>query len=100
MSDNAHGGDLCITRAASSGWICEFSQAALHLSSRVGFADPSPDSSPLQAQPRGRGKSWVRRVLCLFYREPISSLIELKTAAPSSVPQACSAQQFLTIAEI
>lgn len=100
MSDNAHSGDLCITRAASSGWICELFQSALYLSSLVGFADPNPDSSLLQAQPWRRGKSWEQRVPCLFCWELISSLIELKTAAPSSLLQACCAQQFLTIAEI
>lgn len=57
MSDNEHSGDLCITRAASSGWICELFQAALYLSSLVGFADPKPGSSLLQAQHRRRGES-------------------------------------------
>lgn len=46
MFDNARGGDLCITRAASSGWSCELFQAALYCSSLVGFAEPQPRFLP------------------------------------------------------
>lgn len=46
MFDNARGGDLCITRAASSGWSCELFRAALYCSSLAGFAEPQTPIPP------------------------------------------------------
>lgn len=63
-----------------------------------GFCSPSPGCCSRLSL--GEGEGWEQRVPCSFCWEPISSLIELKTAAASPPPQACCAQQFLTVAEI
>ena len=46
MFDNARGGDLCITRAAPSGRICELFKAALFAARSWVLQNPNPYLPP------------------------------------------------------